>query len=676
MRWILFGLIFLPQMVLASLVPTVNVQVSPTKGDLETRFLLDASLSRNNNGLRDGLQFKFKPSRNDRTSGWLSTPQFYFYPEKTGNFQAQIWVRDRQGNENTSYVKYRVTQESFRNVRLTLSNPSPASGEAVKLEVIITSAQEKDKDQAQVRWDFTSDGKFDTNFSISKSTYHVYTGGTTSPTAEVRFPDGKVMSVRGFEVIGESYRSRTPRSAWPKIKSQPLSPKAPVVEVSPGNEVFNESTIFTFDASKTQVSGWIEWSIDGVRLIEREKKIQHKFLSPGVHQIRVRNCKNVQSPQCAETTLEVKINPLPTDALLNFYVTNLTDPSVQHYQQNFLQVTQGDRIRFNAQILNNFDSRQRWQYRWDFDGNGVWDTTFSANLSAEHTFDRDGTYQVKLEARPVKTSKHLESIFKSKSIIVYRNQAPKGKIWFRKFENYTKERVYFEAILGDRNSEDNVEIRVDSDGDGVWDSDFARRTTWWWIYDEPGKYNIKMQVRDPQKKVYETRRTIEILPVPNPGIKVKVSHRTQEIGKNILFDASETNGLDLSYEWKVQGNPYIWARGNRVNFKFDKPGNYVVCLRVIDREARVQEVNIPVTASKDPVVIKPSGNTAKAASSHPLLNTSNSGSPVSEDDASLRFMGVNMPKGVHLTGQTDPFAVTSEYNPSTSPVLTGMRPGW
>ena len=54
-------------------------------------------------------------------------------------------------------------------------------------------------------------------------------------------------------------------------------------------------------------------------------------------------------------------------------------------------------VLFDASSSSDADPGATLQARWDWDGDGVWDTALSASLAAQHIFTAPGTYSVKLE---------------------------------------------------------------------------------------------------------------------------------------------------------------------------------------------------------------------------------------------------------------------------------------
>jgi PKD repeat protein len=58
-----------------------------------------------------------------------------------------------------------------------------------------------------------------------------------------------------------------------------------------------------------------------------------------------------------------------------------------------------DTVVFDASSSTDTDPTATLQARWDWDGNGVWDTALSSTLTTDHVFTSAGTYTVRLEIR-------------------------------------------------------------------------------------------------------------------------------------------------------------------------------------------------------------------------------------------------------------------------------------
>lgn len=592
---LLFGLFFTS----GAQASFANMTVYPTQGDLKTKFTLDASLSRNASGLSGPLQYQFKPSSNHSSSPLQSSPIFTFTPNKTGTFRAQVLVIDGRGIINTTYREYKVVEEIYRDVRIKVHNPKALYSEEVIMEAIVTTPPSEDRSKIQFRWDYQGDGIWDTNFSSSRWASYIYQAGVTSPVVEVKFGNGKIIT-RGSQKR-KGYKA--------KITVQPSTIQAPILKQSPGGKTHLESTTFTFEASYRPIpNAWIEWSFDGESFHKGTDKITKKFDSPGTHEVRVRQCFRYSGPICAETTHEVELTSVETNAHFEIQVQNLRDQTTyqtnNNYNRSLIRATEGDRIQVSATRQNygtySSNTTQNYSYRWDFDGDGIWDTAFSKQPRAEYTYNHPGIFQILLEARPERFYNLKSFSTTQRNIRIDANHKPRIDLTTQDDALVAGERVLFQIHTADRESQaSQLEIRFDLDGDGAWDTDFRRSpSSVYQMYDAPGEKTLTLQVRDPQKKVTTIQKKITVQKVPETNVKVKVSHKTQEVGKAFSFNANESTGARLQYSWKVLELPTTPSqKGSKAHFQFTTPGEYTICLRILDQWGQEQSINIPVVAT-------------------------------------------------------------------------------
>jgi len=589
------ALITLPISALAAL-PSVNIKVTPSTGDLRTNFVLDASNSLNNQGNNQHLQYQFKVSPNSYRTPFSSQSRQTFKASKTGTFKAQVWVRDtKTGSTRTSFFTYRVREELQRDIRISASNTTPGEGETVIYKVTVFG-NGFNRDAVQTRWDFNSDGRFDTDFTLGLTGSYTPQVGTTSPTVEVKFPDGQIIRGQGIYATRTS-PSRNRPTGRDRIKvvtaSNPLKPA--IIQFSPNRQNASQNTVFNFDGSDTKMTSgsWLEWIIEG-RTITNKDKIRYQFKSSGNKIVTLRHCINRAEPICLDTKTSVSIKAEPNDQFLDITWVNLTDRGRSTLTRDYARATVSDNLRFTVRTQGQPNPGQRFTYRWDFDGDGFWDTDFTEHTSVEHRYNKSSKFVAIVEAQPAITTKNFVSIKHAIPVYIERNRAPQGEFKFTKTGNFVGERIYYTAQVSDEQSGQQVEVRFDSDADGVWDSDFRRQLSWYWVYDVPGKYEVRMQLRDPQGRTNEVKQTMTVLAMPEPEAKVKASHRNQTEGGSILLDATGSEGRELTYEWKVLGQPKVKLQGSRTSLRLPA-GDYTVCLIIRDRLGVENQLEFPVS---------------------------------------------------------------------------------
>jgi hypothetical protein len=290
----------------------------------------------------------------------------------------------------------------------------------------------------------------------------------------------------------------------------------------------------------------------------------------------------------------VIVQAKPNDQFLDLYWQNMSDRGRRTLAKDYAVATATDTLRITVRPQGIASRDQSFTYRWDFEGDGNWDTNFAAETFVEHTYTQTGTFVMQVEALPRITTNNFEIIRYSLPIYIETNRAPMGDFNFTQANNFVGEKVTYTAKVSDPESEQLLEVRFDSDADGVWDSEFRNQRSWWWVYDEPGDYKVRMQIRDPQGRTMEVVKTMAILPMVQPQTQVKVSHRAQNETQNIILDGSASEGRQLTYEWTVQGQPQIKYTTARANLRLPA-GNYYVQLVIRDRLGVKDSVVFPVS---------------------------------------------------------------------------------
>ena len=578
----------------AQALPQARLNINPTTGDLRTEFRLDASQSLNPLGNNQDLEYQFRTERRATRTPFSRTSSLSFFPADTGTFTAEVVVRDRQtGATAIAAQRYTVRETTQRQVQIRVSDTNPAEGQSITYEAVVFG-NGITRSGLQSRWDFNSDGRWDTGFQPTLIASFSPPPGRAFPTVEVRFPDGTVVRERGFEIdTNAGDRNQNQRSNF--VTTQRNNLRAPVIEVSPLRNEIRENTNVSFDGSKTETlpNSYLEWVVES-RTIRDKEKIDYIFRTNGSKTVILRHCFENQPESCLETSTSVEIVAQPNDQFLTLSWQNMSDRGRRTTAKDYAVITATDKVRVTARPQGQPSRRQTFLYRWDFEGDGQWDTNFGTDASVEYTYNQTGTFVLLVEAIPSVPTRNFESLTTALPIYVERNRAPFGDFNFTQANNFVGERVTYTAQAEDPESGNSVEVRFDSDADGVWDSDFRNQRSWWWIYDTPGEYEVRMQIRDPQGRLEEMSKTMTILPMPEPEIKVLVSHRTQTENGSVLLDARESLGRQLTYKWTVQGRNDINLSGGRTNLRLPL-GNYQVQLTIRDRLGVQDSVVFPVS---------------------------------------------------------------------------------
>src|SRR5687767_7830912 len=150
---------------------------------------------------------------------------------------------------------------------------------------------------------------------------------------------------------------------------------------------------------------------------------------------------------------------------------------------------------FDARLTATASAKESatFQYRFDLDGDGTFDTDASSEPSIEHPFTEAGLREVKVEV-----SLDGDSAEATATVDVRENQAPAPKLDVSPLMGRQPLLVTLDASGSvDPDGEPNpLEARFDFDGDGTFDSEFAAIAPIAHTYSVKGTFTPKVEVRD------------------------------------------------------------------------------------------------------------------------------------------------------------------------------------
>ncbi|MFA6129034.1 MAG: PKD domain-containing protein [Bacteroidales bacterium] len=199
--------------------------------------------------------------------------------------------------------------------------------------------------------------------------------------------------------------------------------------------------------------------------------------------------------------------------------------------------------------------------RWDWNGDGKWDTPFTRMLVFEHRYHAPGTWKTRLEMS------NLNGTIDTLGFVIQVEQgySPPNPV-FRIFPDeghiFTRYLLDASGTRDDEDSLDQLTFRWDFNGDGTWDTHFGDSVTIFHVYPEAGFYQPKLQVRDPSGLISPASSELRVttidkrLYVSFKCIPDSVTHNTP-----IIMDASATTDLDfpdkpLQYRWDWEDDDF------------------------------------------------------------------------------------------------------------------------
>jgi PKD repeat protein len=209
-----------------------------------------------------------------------------------------------------------------------------------------------------------------------------------------------------------------------------------------------------------------------------------------------------------------------------------------------------------------------------------------------HIYPQPGTYQAVLEVMDAEgltsqTSKSIEVNLSSSAPIAHFTVRPEaGRV--------TDYFVFDASGCYDLQDDINqLKVRWDFNGDGVWDTQFSTYKAEGHFYPDPGSYVAKLEVKDTEGLTGSTTRFIEVRPANiKPTAFFTADPETGTIETEFTFDASgSTDTEDSSEQLRVRwdwNNDGVYDTGYStekiVKHQFTVSGTYVVVLEVTDTE--------------------------------------------------------------------------------------------
>lgn len=582
---------FPPLLLASDYGPTASFYASPSSGSTSTVFTFNAGASENERGFSNGLEYQwtFDYGAENVDETWSTSTTTTHEYDTSGEKTILLEVRDENGLTDEMIIGIDIWEtESF----YSWFNVSPWDGDTntvFTFQADVSTRGSVSDEGFQFRWDFDNDGEWDTDFSESMTEYHTYPDtGFYNPKMEALSPDGVTLLVIGFED-----NSNDLTYLYVTFGQAPSAS----IDVFPSDGT--TSTVFYFDGSKSfdsQDHGDIDirWDLEGDGLFEydwgSEESPSTTYSTPGTYNpiIQIRDSDgNVDE---AYTSVTVEAGDLPPEAKLTVSSdSGLTDKTVGTTSTTF---------SFSASSSSDEeDYTSALQVRWDWEGDGEWDTLYDTSKTAEHRYLDSGTYTVTMEV--VDTSNQTDTTTATVSVV--ENDAPVPDLSVSPTIGTPGTTFSFDASDSE-DSQYNVtslEVRWDWEGDSVWDTAFEVDKTVTHQYESPGTYTATMQLRDPEGQTSEATQTILVQESTAPVAILTSDESSGTFSTLFHFDAStsydnETDASDLYFRWDYNytGENDIlydtaWGRSTTKSKYFDQTGDVTVRVEVKDEDGQI-----------------------------------------------------------------------------------------
>ncbi|MCK4367783.1 MAG: right-handed parallel beta-helix repeat-containing protein [Thermoplasmata archaeon] len=294
----------------------------------------------------------------------------------------------------------------------------------------------------------------------------------------------------------------------------------------------NVTTVFAVDASSswdledsiTDLEVRWDWEDDGTwdTSWSTVKTAQHQYADPGNYTIRL-EVKDTQGA-ADQTTGEVSVENTPP----------LADFTIIPLQGNVSTIFEVD-ASSSADLE---DSVTNLEVRWDWEDDGVWDTTWSTVKIAQHQYARPGKYTIHLEVRDT-----YGATDRTRKQVSVENTPPTASFDVLPTSGSITTVFHVDASSS-WDLEDSItdlEVRWDWEDDGTWDTSWSAEKTASHQYASLGTHTICLEVRDTDALTNNATKHISVLPAPVTSLVIGQPNHT-----TVMTSVTSSTPLDFS----------------------------------------------------------------------------------------------------------------------------------
>lgn len=356
--------------------PVIHASLSPKSGNTTHTFNFDLSRSESRSGKGAKVFIRWDW---DGDGTWdtpftriLVYEHRYFAP---GIWNPRLEMANLDGGVDTMSFTIPVARGySPPDTKLAIT---PAQGHIFTIFQLDASATRDDEDssnQLSFRWDFEGDGQWDTGFGDSAKISHQYPEtGLFTPEIQVKDPSGLIGT--GSSTIRVTLVDPRLQASFRCIPDSVTNNTPIILDASASYDPDNPDNPMQYRWDWTSDRIWdTEWLSD--------PKTEHVFKEEFFHFVRleVRSLRGLTNA----VTQKIRVYHKNQDPRASFAVSTATG-------------NLNTRFRFDCwSTIDTESAVSDLFYRWDFDGDGNWDTDFANSVITMHQFDTPGTFKTML----------------------------------------------------------------------------------------------------------------------------------------------------------------------------------------------------------------------------------------------------------------------------------------
>lgn len=357
--------------------PIAAFEIAPPAGETTTVFEFDASGSLDTSLQETDLFYRWDW---DLDGNWdthwskSSTLEHRYYAP--GTYTTMLEVRNEGGLADTTAITLTVAQgysPPFASFTAT-----PMNGNIRTLITFDASATRDDEDSLNTlkfRWDFQNDGVYDSEYISDPVITHTYPSASTYlAVLQVQDPSGLTTITRRRVVITLFNPELIAAFTW--NPTEPTTADEIVFDASASHDPNDPDNPLRYR--------W-DFNSDGEYDTEylESPQVSNQFLAEGEYEVTLEIQDQYGLVNNVSQVLVIGHANMPPTA--DFFTVHPYGNLTTEFYFNGSTTTDQEDWDYQMQV------------RWDFDGDGTWDTEYSADKEVYHTYGVAGTYEVRME---------------------------------------------------------------------------------------------------------------------------------------------------------------------------------------------------------------------------------------------------------------------------------------
>ncbi len=249
-----------------------------------------------------------------------------------------------------------------------------------------------------------------------------------------------------------------------------------------------------------------------------------------------------------------------------------------------------DILKFEVRKDAESTQNQDLFYRWDWDGDSIWDTEFSSISSISKRFYQSGDHKVYLQYADGKGN--TKTVTKTVQI-AQGYSSPKPKFSVTPETGHFMTEFLFDAILtvDDEDSMSTLKFKWDFENDGTWDTQYLMEPIITHTFNKTGDFTVNLEVMDPGKRFGSYSRNVTVNRTDTCIIpKFTWWSQNGRVSDVFIFDASLSYHQchpekELIYKWEFPNQEYYDnVEGPIIEHLFKSSGEKKVLLKIEDKD--------------------------------------------------------------------------------------------